>query len=330
MKGTRLVQSRADRFGKKSVILIVLFVITTILQIEVVTLAMTEPNQRRSAKIATVQLWVGENAQKADNLANALRMIDSAAAQNPDIIVLPENVLAAGTKLHYRDVSEQIPGPVTDIVSTRARRYNCYIVFPIIEKSGDKIFNSAVLFGRRGEILGVYHKVHEPEVIIKEEEVSLGDQFPVFNLDFGKVGIMICWDNTFVETASILALKGAEIIFFPHLIALPSQLNFNVTTRARAVDNCVFIVTAGIRTASKEWTWVDEGLSGTCMIGPDGKVLCQTDKNESQVIFQEIDLSKPRMVRNLGVWGDVNWKQQYLKERRPELYKVVVQPQKFR
>jgi len=292
---------------------------------ERMTTAMENSNQHRTVKVAAIQLWVDEHSQKADNLKNALAMIDKAAEKKPDLIVLPENVPGAGTKQLYWAVAEPVPGRITLEVSAKASQYNCYIIFPMIEQRGDKIFNSAVIIGRTGEIVGIYHKVHEPEVIIKEQGVTPGSDFPVFDLDFGRIGIMICWDNTFVETASILALKGAEIIFFPHLIALPSQLNFNVTTRARAVDNCVFVVAAGIRTPSEEYSWMDEGLSGTCMIDRDGKVLCQTDKNESQVIIHEFDLSKPRMVKNLGVWGDVNWKQQYLKERRPELYKRIVQ-----
>jgi predicted amidohydrolase len=109
----------------------------------------------------------------------------------------------------------------------------------MIEKKGRKIFNSVVIFGRSGEIVDVYHKIHEPEVVVKEEKVSLGNEFPVYKLDFGRIGIMLCWDNTFPETASILSQKGAEIILYPHFIGLPSQLNFNVTTQARAVDNCV-------------------------------------------------------------------------------------------
>lgn len=280
----------------------------------------------RIVKVAAVQLWVEEHYKKDDNVRNALAMIDKAAEQKPDIIVLPENVPGLGTKQLYWAVAESVPGRLTQQVSAKARQYQCYIIFPMIEQRATKIFNAAVIFDRNGEIVGIYHKVHEPEVIVKEQGVDLGSEFPVFDLDFGKIGIMICWDNTFPETASILALKGAEIIFFPHLIPLPSQLNFNVTTRARAVDNCVFVVAAGTRSPSEEYSWVDEGLSGTCMIDRDGKVLCQTDKNESQVIVQEFDLSEPRIVKNLGVWGEVDWKQQYLKERRPELYKAIIKP----
>ncbi len=190
----------------------------------------------------------------------------------------------------------------------------------MIEKKGKKTFNSTVIFGRRGEIVGVYHKVHEPEVVLKEERVSLGSDFPIYQLDFGKIGIMVCWDNTFPETATILALKGAEIILYPHVIGLPGQLNFNVTTRARAIDNCVYVVAAGIRGVRNGYTWEQEGIYPTCIIGRDGAILAQAEKNESQVIACDLDLSKPRITKDLGVMGQTNWKHQLMRERRSRLY----------
>lgn len=275
----------------------------------------------RIVRIAAIQMFASERNTKEENIRNALALINEAAKRKPDLIVLPEMVPTLGTNgLHYRDVAEPIPGPTTRRVSSKAKRHRAYIVFPMIERKGRKIFNSTVIFGRRGEIVDVYHKVHEPEVVVREEKVSLGNSFPVYKLDFGKIGIMVCWDNTFPETASILALKGAEIILYPHVIALPSQLNFSVTTRARAIDNCVYVVAVGIRGLRDGYTWEQEGIYPTCIIGRDGAILAQAEKNESQVVTYDLDLSKPRITKDLGIMGQANWKKQLLRERRSQLY----------
>ena len=283
---------------------------------------MTKQNRKpRKVSVAAIQMLAKEKNTKEQNIQNALALIDQAAKHKPDLIVLPEMVPTLGCNgLHYRDVAEPIPGPTTRRVSAKAKRHRSYIVFPMIEKKGKKIYNSSVIFGRRGEIVSSYHKVHEPEVVVKEERVSLGNDFPVYKLDFGKIGIMVCWDNTFPETANILTLKGAEIILYPHVIGLPSQLNFNVTTRARAIDNCVYIVAVGIRRKLNGYSWQQEGIYPTCIIGRDGSILVQAEKHDSQVIVCDLDLSTPRITKDLGILGETDWKRQYLRERRNELY----------
>lgn len=275
----------------------------------------------RRVRIAAIQMLADEHNTTAQNIRNALALIDKAGRYKPDLIVLPEAVPTLGCNgQHYRDVAEPIPGPTTRQVSAKAKRYKSYIVFPLIEKKGKKIYNSAVIFGREGQIINIYHKIHEPEVVVKTERVRLGNSFPVYKLDFGKIGIMICWDNTFPETANILSLKGAEIILYPHLIGLPSQLNFNVTTRARAIDNCVYVVAAGIRGKLDGYSWFQEGIYPTCIIGRDGSILAQAERNGNQVIVHDLDLSTPRITKDLGILGETDWKRQYLRERRNKLY----------
>ena len=283
---------------------------------------MTPRNKRpRKVGVAAIQMLASEHDTKEQNIRRALSLIDDAAKHKPDLIVLPEMVPTLGCNgLHYRDVAEPVPGPTTRRVSAKAKRYQAYIVFPLVERKGGKIYNSSVIFGRDGKIVGIYHKVHEPEVIVKEEKVSLGNEFPVYKLDFGRVGIMVCWDNTFPETASILSLKGAEVILYPHLIGLPSQLNFNVTTRSRAVDNCVYVVAVGIRRSVDGYTWEQEGIYPTCIIGRDGTLLTQAEKHADQVITYDLDLSAPRITKDLGILGEADWGKQLLRERRPELY----------
>jgi predicted amidohydrolase len=108
----------------------------------------------------------------------------------------------------------------------------------LIEKDGDKVFNTAVIFDRQGEFAGKYRKthLHGPEVFAG---TSCGDEYPVFELDFGKVGIQTCYDEWFPEVSRVLAFKGAEILLLPVAGGKP------ITWRVRALDNGVYFVAAG-------------------------------------------------------------------------------------
>jgi len=285
---------------------------------------MSTPNQTvppgRKARVAALQMWSDLVGTKEENVLQALALIDEAAQFRPDIMALPENVpTLAHQGVTYLDVAEPVPGPLTERLAAKARAYQCYILFPMIELLDGKPYNSAVLFGRNGDIVGTYHKVHEPEAFREAWGAQLGKEFPVFDLDVGRIGVMICWDNTFPETAAILALKGAEIIFFPHLLGLPNPLNFAVTTRARAVDNCVYVVAIGIRTPGSH-SGHQEGIYPTCIIHRDGSILCQAEETKAMVICHELDLATPHITRGLGRWGETDWRAQRLQERRPPMY----------
>ncbi len=105
----------------------------------------------RKVRIAAIQMLADEHNTTAQNIRNALALIDKAGRYKPDLIVLPEAVPTLGCNgQHYREVAEPIPGPTTRQVSAKAKRYKSYIVFPLIEKKGKKIYNSAVIFGRAG------------------------------------------------------------------------------------------------------------------------------------------------------------------------------------
>jgi predicted amidohydrolase len=176
----------------------------------------------------------------------------------------------------------------------------------MLEKDEDKYYQTGVLIGRSGEIIGKYRKTHIP---LSEAEYGYtpGSEYPVFDTDFGKIGIMICWDHWFPEPARILRSKGAEIIF------LPTQGNAQIQEQARAVDNSVYLVVSG---------YVDPKNSK--IINPLGQVIKTVSKPHSYAV-EEIDLDQ-RFYQNWLSVGpcDGEGRSVYIKERRVETYKELL------
>ncbi len=155
-----------------------------------------------------------------DNIRKAAKLIDIAALDRPDIICLPElfgslwvpNDRAA-------DVAEPVPGPTTDMAAGKARKYGTYIICPLYEKRGDLVYNSAVVIDRQGQVVGVYEKRHPVTSSFDftqfETGVTPGQELKVFDLDFGRIGILICFDINWPGDWARLKEMGAEVVFWP-------------------------------------------------------------------------------------------------------------------
>ena len=140
--------------------------------------------------------------------------IDHEVQGKADVILLPEGITVVGTGKKDSDMGEPIPGPTTKRLGEVARQKHSYIVAGMFEREGPAIYNTAVLIDRAGNVAGKYRKVYLPR---EEMEVGLtpGSDFPVFQTDFGKVGLMICWDLQYTDPARALVLGGAELILLP-------------------------------------------------------------------------------------------------------------------
>jgi len=278
---------------------------------------------RKPARLALVQLAGTPKQDWRQYLAQGLEAIDEAGKMQVDMIILPEGVnYGPGVDLTYAETAIGLDSPELVEVSKKAGRYNCYIVFPFIQKERGKIYNSAAVFGRKGELVGVYHKTHEPRAVIETQNVTVGKEWPVFDLDIGKVGIIICYDTITPEPAQVYSLLGAELLIFPHLISIKNDGDqFDLRTRARALDACVYIASCG---------WArphDAGepgvLSGTCVINYEGRVTAQAAKDAKDILVVTVPFARPRITKDLGVFGEAEWKKVYFGERRPWLYKVL-------
>jgi predicted amidohydrolase len=225
----------------------------------------------RIVKIAAIHHRPRNSKSSQENLVQFSGLIAKAADQKADIVCLPEGITLVGTDHDYISASEVVPGPTTEFLGKIARKYNLYIVAGILEKNGDTVFNTAVLIDRDGNLAGKYRKVSLPREEI-DGGITPGNSFPVFDTDFGKIGLMICWDVTFPEPARALAQKGAEIIF------LPIWGGDTTLTKARAIENQVYIVSSTYDMIS-------------AVFDQEGKIIKEATTNDP-VIVVDVDLNK--------------------------------------
>lgn len=195
------------------------------------------PPAPRTVRLASVRYRPVASRSAQENLDHFALLIAEAAERGADVVCLPEALTLPGSGKTYVQASEPIPGPTTEFLSTVARQHRVYIVAGLIERAGPVVYNTAVLLGRSGELIGTYRKVSLPREEI-DGGISPGSTFPTFATDFGRIGLMICWDVAFPEPARQLALDGAEVIF------MPIWGGNTLLARARAVENQVYLVTS--------------------------------------------------------------------------------------
>jgi len=150
----------------------------------------------------------------AGRLAQAEAYATRAARMGTDIVAFPEIYIHYGAiSEQWQEYAEEIPGETCQHMSRVACAHSMYIIWPLIVRDRNRLYNSAVLIGRRGEIAGVYRKMF-PTVGEMERGVVPGTEASVFQTDFGRIGLAICFDLNFPPIIEGLAKNGAEIIFF--------------------------------------------------------------------------------------------------------------------
>ncbi len=189
----------------------------------------------RNVTIASINLFP---RKAADPVGEFLGVLDRGLPEHTDLIVLPEGVTVVGTGKSYAEVAEAVPGPVTARLGEFARKKNAWLVAGVYERENQLVYNTAVLIDRQGRLAGRYRKVYIPREEY-EGGITAGSDYPVFRTDFGTVGLMICWDSEYPDPARALALRGAE------MVVLPIWGGVETLTKARAIENHVFLVASG-------------------------------------------------------------------------------------
>ena len=253
-----------------------------------------------------------------ENIVQAERLLTQAGRSGCDIACYPEDIQGIGHYGYYLDdlelfsgFAEPVPGPTTERIAKVARKHKMHIVFTIYERLKDQVYNCGVLISRKGELLGKYHKVHLPAA--EAWGVAYGDSFPVFQTDFGTVGILTCYDIIFPEVSRALVLNGAEILFNPTMgFTLPDQCEGSglMRIRMRAIDNFVPFV-------------LSKCGSDTIIVDSDGNILAQARPGHEETIAATIDLDETPVDHSQWevITGTSDVKARLLQERRPALYR---------
>lgn len=239
----------------------------------------------RKVRLATIHHQPRAGKTPKEKREQFAPLIADAARQNADFVVLPETLTYYGTGLKYVDVAEPVPGPSTDYFGELAKKHDLYIVAGLLERDKHLVYNVAVLLGPDGKIVGKYRKVTLPRGEI-EGGIMPGDEYPVFDTRFGKVGMMICYDGFFPEVARELSNNGAEVIAWPVWGCNP------MLGAARACENHVYVISSTYTDVSSNWMI-------SAVYGHDGKPLAQA-KEWGTVAVTEVDLNKPLHWQSLG------------------------------
>ena len=244
----------------------------------------------RQVRVATVNLHPHQTHSAEESVGQFVQTIDKSVPAGTDVILLPEGITVVGTGKQYADVAETLPGATTERLGKVARAKNAYIVAGLFEREGPAIYNTAVLIDRTGNLIGKYRKVYLPREEI-EGGLTPGNDYPVFQTDFGKVGIMICWDVQYADPARALAMRGAEMIL------MPIWGGNETLGKARAIENKIFLISSGYDYP-------------TSIVDPDGEMLAIA-REPGTVAQATIDLNR----RYLDPWlGDM--RERFMKELR--------------
>ncbi len=202
---------------------------------------------------------VTDKWEKETNWSRVEKMVTRAAIEGgANLVITPEGALdgyvinEVNSKSEkdnniidrFFNLGEPIDGPYIQKATTLADELNIYFIFGFLEREEKYLYNTAILIDPDGDIIGRYRKTHFAQgYTINPKSYKAGDEFPVFQTTFGKVGILICYDRQLPEPARILALKGAEILFIPSYGSYTNENGWNtILLRTRARENSVPLV----------------------------------------------------------------------------------------
>lgn len=266
-------------------------------------------------------------ADKATNLDKAIRQIRAAKAKGAQIVCLQELF----TSLYFCDeeqyenfnLAEAIPGPSTDALSALAGELGVVIIASLFEKRAQGLYhNTTAVLDADGTYLGKYRKMHIPDDPHYYEKFYFtpGDLgYKIFDTRFGKIGVLICWDQWYPEAARITALMGAEILFYPTAIGWATAQDAATNTeqynawqtiqRSHAVANGVHVVSVnrvGFEQEGRMKFW-----GGSFIANPFGTVLYQASHDLEEIVVIPIDTNKTDQYRT-------HWP--FLRDRRVDSY----------
>lgn len=281
-------------------------------QWQIPTVEECEKPEVKKAKLASVYVPTCSTLEEA--LDKIVKGVDKAAGEHKaDLVALSEVIYDFGAGLPIPETSENLRegGTFLNAMKAKAKQYSCYIVANLHEKDDDNhYYNTSVLIGRDGEIVGKYSKTHN-SMSEFEKGLTPGNEYPVFDTDIGKIGMLICWDAYFPEPARMLTQNGADLI----VVSTVGDAAYRHV--ARAMENGVYVLVSGNHFANLN----NCGILPCKIIDPQGHVLSQTI-NENSPAVAEVDLGYKLRTGYLSIPGTMTDPHNiYANDRRPDIYK---------
>ncbi|HTO54409.1 MAG TPA: carbon-nitrogen hydrolase [Myxococcota bacterium] len=274
-------------------------------------------------RIGLVQQAVGDDLEK--NLARAESAVREAAGRGAQLVCLQElfrtRYFPQIEDASLFDLAETVPGPTTERMSKLAADTGTVLVVPLFEKRAAGLYhNSAVVFERDGTQLAHYRKMHVPDdpMFYEKFYFAPGDTgFHAIDSSAGRIGVLICWDQWFPEAARLLALDGAELLFYPTAIGYldgeteaenqAMRESWHTVQRGHAIANGTFVCAAnrvGREGGVRFW-------GSSFVADPQGRVLAQASDSDEAVLVVECDLRRVETQRR-------GWP--FLRDRRVDAY----------
>jgi len=286
-----------------------------------------------TVKLGLVQMTCSSDPD--ENLAKALGKIAEAASLGANIICLQEifrSVYFCQVEDHkYFELAEPIPGISTDAISAVAREHGVVVIASLFEKRAAGLYhNTAAIIDADGTLLGTYRKMHIPDDPLFYEKFYFtpGDLgFRTWETKFGKIGVLICWDQWYPEAARLTALRGAQILFYPTAIGWhPSEKaeygqrqhsSWETIQRAHAIANgCYVAVPNRVGHEAPDGGPGIEFWGQSFVADPSGQIIAKAGIADEEILIAEVDLASLDQQRT-------HWP--FLRDRRIDAYQGIDQ-----
>lgn len=286
--------------------------------------------------VAAIQMRCYPEVEKS--LAAAEKMVRKAAAQGANIILLPElfarEYFCQQRRYDFYDYAMPVAeDPAVQMGMRLAKELQVVLPISFYEKDINRLYNSVACIDADGELLGVYRKTHIPDDHFYQEKFyfSPGDSgFRVFNTKYGVIGIGICWDQWFPETARCMAVQGAEILFYPTAIGsepileCDSMPHWRRVMQGHAAANLMPVVAAnriGLEEvkpyeANNNQSSALNFYGSSFIADGTGAILASASRDQEEILLQEFDLAA--LAQDRLSWG-------LFRDRRPECYKKIAE-----
>ncbi len=284
--------------------------------------------------VAAIQMQCTRDVQ--ENIDEAEKLVRQAAGKGGQIILLPElferNYFCQERRYDYYEYALPVSeNPAVCRMKELAAELELVIVVSFYEKAENTLYNSAAILDADGKLLGIYRKTHIPDDHFYQEKFYFtpGDTgFTVWNTRYGKVGVGICWDQWFPETARCLALKGADLILYPTAIGSEPILDYDSsghwrrTMQGHAAANIIPVAAANRFGVEKVEPCAENAGQKSCLefygssfiSDETGEILCHAGKTEEKVLLAQFDFEQIRQQRL--EWG-------IFRDRRPKCYEQI-------